>query len=133
MKTFNIAAAALLALTGAMALPAQAQDLSGIHRQELSRHDLSMPGWEEHQQRLEIDPGRTAPKHKHPGEEIIYIIEGTIEYQLEGQPPATLKAGDVLFVPAGVVHSAKNVGQTPAAELGTYIVPKGQPLIEWVK
>jgi quercetin dioxygenase-like cupin family protein len=133
MKPTYALSALLIALAGAAALPATAQDLSGIHRKELSRFDLSMPGWEEHQQRLDIDPGKLAPKHKHPGEEIIYVIEGTIEYQLEGRPAVTLKAGDVLFVPAGVVHSARNVGTDNAAELGTYIVPKGKPIIEWVK
>jgi mannose-6-phosphate isomerase-like protein (cupin superfamily) len=75
----------------------------------------------------------TAPNHRHPGEEIIYIIEGKLEYRLEGQPPVTLKAGDVLFVPASVIHSAKNVGTTNAAELGTYVVPKGKPLTELIK
>lgn len=44
-----------------------------------------------------------------------------------------LKAGDVLFVPYGVVHAAKNVGTTDAAELGTYVVEKGKPLTEIVK
>ena len=51
-----------------------------------------------------------------------------VEYQLDGQPPATLEAGDVLFIPAGVVHSAKNVGSGNGAELATYIVEKGKPL-----
>nr|WP_239537893.1 cupin domain-containing protein [Dyella mobilis] len=104
-----------------------------MHRQDLSRHNLSIPGYEEVQARVDLDPGATAPNHKHPGEEIIYVIEGTLTYRLEGRPPVTLKAGDVLFVPAGVVHSATNVGQTEAAELGTYIVPIGKPLVELVK
>jgi quercetin dioxygenase-like cupin family protein len=69
------------------------------------------------------------PKHRHPGEEIIYVLEGALEYQVEGKPPVTLKAGDVLFIPAGVVHSAKNVGSGPGAELGTYVVEKGKPLV----
>ncbi|MGY3230575.1 quercetin dioxygenase-like cupin family protein [Luteibacter sp. HA06] len=102
-------------------------------RTQLSQNDLSIPGWEEIQTRVDLDPGHIAAKHRHPGEEIIYVVEGTIEYDLEGKPPATLKAGDVIFVPKGVVHSAKNVGTTNAAEIGTYIVPKGQPILEWVK
>jgi quercetin dioxygenase-like cupin family protein len=63
------------------------------------------------------------------GEEIAYVIEGLLEYQLEGRPPVTLKTGDVLFIPAGMVHSAKNVGSGNAAELATYIVEKGKPLV----
>lgn len=134
MKTSIIGVAALLTIASILAPQlGQAQQLQGTHRKELSRHNLSIPGYEEVQLRVDIDPGKTAPKHKHPGEEIIYVIEGTLEYRLEGQPAVTLKAGDVLFVPAGVVHSATNVGQTNAAELGTYIVPIGKPLVEVVK
>ncbi|HEX7914939.1 cupin domain-containing protein [Rudaea sp.] len=134
MKTSIIGTAILLVIGSALASQAaQAQPLQGTHRKELSRHAISIPGYEEIQLRVDIDPGKTAPNHKHPGEEIIYVIEGTIEYGLEGKPPVTLTAGDVLFVPAGVVHSAKNVGRTNAAELGTYIVPIGKPLVELVK
>jgi quercetin dioxygenase-like cupin family protein len=52
-----------------------------------------------------------------------------LEYQLEGKPPVTLRAGEVLFIPAGTIHSAKNVGSVNAAELATYIVEKGKPLV----
>jgi quercetin dioxygenase-like cupin family protein len=102
------------------------------HRAQLSQQDLSIPGYEEIQMRVDLDPGHSVANHRHPGEEIIYVVEGTMEYGLEGKPPVQLKAGQVLVVPKGVVHSAKNVGTTNAAEIGTYIVPKGQPLLEWV-
>jgi quercetin dioxygenase-like cupin family protein len=46
--------------------------------------------------------------------------------EVEGKLPVTLKAGDVLFIPAGTVHSAKNVGSGPGAELATYVVEKGK-------
>ena len=45
----------------------------------------------------------------------------------------TLKAGEVLFIPAGTVHAAKNVGSDNAAEFATYIVEKGKPLLTLVK
>jgi quercetin dioxygenase-like cupin family protein len=51
---------------------------------------------------------------------------------LEGKSPVTLKAGDVLFIPAGAVHSARNVGREKGSELATYIVEKGKPLVEVV-
>ena len=41
----------------------------------------------------------------------------------------TLKAGEVLFIPYGTVHSAKNVGSGNAVELATYVVEKGKPLV----
>jgi quercetin dioxygenase-like cupin family protein len=78
-------------------------------------------------------PGVVAPRHSHPGEEIVYVVEGILEYQLDGKPPATLKVGDVLFIPAGTIHSVKNVGSGNAAELATYIVEKGKPLVTLAK
>jgi quercetin dioxygenase-like cupin family protein len=71
--------------------------------------------------------------HTHPGEEIAYVLEGSLEYQFDGKPPVTLKAGEALFIPAGTVHSAKNVGSGNAAELATYIVEKGKPLVTLAK
>ena len=52
-----------------------------------------------------------------------------MEYQLDGQAAATLKAGEVLFIPAGAIHAVKNTGKENAAELATYIVEKGKPLL----
>ena len=72
---------------------------------------------------------RRSSKHTHPGEEIIYILEGSLEYEIEGQPPRTCNAGDALTVPAGAVHAVRNVGDGNAAELATYVVEKGKPLI----
>ncbi|MCY1411030.1 Cupin domain protein [compost metagenome] len=58
------------------------------------------------------------------------MVEGTFQYQLEGRPPVTLKAGDSLFIPAGVAHVAKNIGTGKASELATYVVKKGEPLLK---
>jgi quercetin dioxygenase-like cupin family protein len=125
----------LLALLLAAAAPASPMPSSpqGVSRTDLQRHDLSIEGRETVQARIDIAPGATAPWHRHPGEELIYIIEGTLEYQLEGQAPVTLKAGQVLFVPAGVAHKARNRGTVNGAELATYIVEKGKPLVVPVK
>ena len=105
----------------------------GTKRTPLQQHDLSAPGREVIQVRVDFDPGYVAPRHTHPGEEIIYVIEGTLEYQIEGQLARTVKPGDVLFVPAGAIHSVKNVGTGNGAELATYVVEKGRPLITLVK
>lgn len=102
-------------------------------RNDLQRHDLSIAGRETIQTLVGFPPGAVGPRHRHPGEEIIYVLEGALEYDVDGKPPVTLKAGDVLFIPYGMVHSAKNVGAGHAAELATYIVEKGKPLVELVK
>jgi mannose-6-phosphate isomerase-like protein (cupin superfamily) len=46
---------------------------------------------------------------------------------------SALTAGDVLFIPAGTIHAARNVGPGRAAELATYIVEKGKPLLTVVE
>jgi quercetin dioxygenase-like cupin family protein len=52
-----------------------------------------------------------------------------VEYEVDGKAPVTLKAGGVLFIPAGTIHWAKNVGSGNGAELATYLVEKGKPLV----
>jgi quercetin dioxygenase-like cupin family protein len=130
MKLTGIIAllAILVAISSLTTKVTRAQQ-TGVKRTDLQRHDLSAPGREAIQVRVDIEPGVLAARHSHPGEEIVYVIEGLIEYQIDGQPPVTLKAGEVLFIPAGAIHSAKNVGTTNAGELATYIVEKGKPLV----
>ena len=95
----------------------------------LQRQDLSVPGREVVQSRVDIGAEAPLVKHTHPGEEIIYVLEGSLEYQIEGRPPKTFNAGDALTVPAGAVHAVRNVGSGNAAELATYVVEKGKPLL----
>ena len=121
--------AAVIVASGLVLHVARAQP-AGIKRTDLQRHDLSVPGREVVQAIVELDPGVTSSRHTHPGEEIVYVLEGApLEYEVEGRPPVTLKPGDVLFIPAGKIHSAKNVGSRKGAELATYVVEKGKPLI----
>lgn len=133
MKTTRVMAIAVLIAASGLALHMARAQVPGVTRTDLQQHDLSIAGREVVQVRVDIEPGVLAPNHRHPGEEIVYVIEGLLEYQLEGQPPVTLGAGEVLFIPAGVIHSARNVGSDNAAELATYIVEKGKPLSEMVE
>jgi quercetin dioxygenase-like cupin family protein len=113
---------------GAPLPPAPPQSPPGVTRTELQRHDLSTPGREVIQVRVALAPGVAFPDHSHPGEEIINVLEGSFEYRLAGRPVA-VGPGGVLFVPAGMVHSARNTGSREAVELATYIVEKGRPLL----
>ena len=134
MRPISIQAArvipvAVLIVASGLALHSASAQQQGVTRTELQRHDLSVPGREAIQVRVDLDPGVTFPLHSHPGEEIIYVLEGTWEYQVEGKGKMTLKAGDVLFIPAGVKHGARNAGHGKGSELATYIVEKGKPLV----
>ena len=131
MKTTRIMAIAVLIVGSGLALyVAQAQQV-GARRIDLQRHDLSVPGREVIQVIVELAPGTTAPRHTHPGEEIIYVLEGTWEYTLEGKPPVILKAGEVLFIPAGTIHSARNVGTGRARSSRRISSKKGSRLSRW--
>ena len=129
MKTTRTLALAVLIVGSGLALNVAQSQQPGVRRTDLLRHDLSVSGREVVQVRVDLAPGVAFPPHSHPGEEIAFVIEGLLEYRLEGRPPVTLKAGEALFIPAGTVHSAKNVGSGNAAELATYLVEKGKPLV----
>jgi quercetin dioxygenase-like cupin family protein len=120
----------LVAGSGSL-LPAQPRP-EGTTRTDLQRYDLSIPGREVLQARVDFAPGSYFPRHRHPGEEVIYVITGSIEYEVDGKWVA-VKAGEVLFVPDGVVHAARNTGAEPAAELATYVLEKGRPLTTFVE
>ena len=102
---------------------------SGIKRTDLQKHDLSVPGYETVQAKIDFDAHSAFGKHSHPGEEVIYVLEGSLEYEVEGKGTIILKAGEVLFIPAGVVHAARNNTNAKASELATYIVEKGKPVL----
>ncbi len=129
MKTARIMAVAVLIVGSGLALHVAQSQQPGVTRTDLLRHDLSVSGREVIQVRVDFAPGVSFPPHSHPGEEIAYVIEGMLEYQFEGKPPVTLKAGEALFIPAGTIHAAKNVGSGNGAELATYLVEKGKPLV----
>jgi len=133
MKLILITTTAALIAASGLALHATHAQQAGITRTDVVRHDLNVAGREAIQVRVDFAPGAAFGNHSHPGAEIAYVLEGSLEYQLEGRPPLTLKAGEALFIPAGAVHAAKNAGTRNASELATYIVEKGQPLVVPVK
>ena len=133
MKTVRIVVVLVLIVASGLALRVARPQQNGIKRTELQRHDLSIPGREVVQVRGDFPAGVATPKHTHSGEELVYVLEGTLEFQLEDQAPVTLKPGEVLFVPAGTVLTAKNVSSGNSAALSTYIVEKGKPLLTVVQ
>jgi quercetin dioxygenase-like cupin family protein len=112
-----------------MAATAAVQQAPGLWRTDLQQHDLSIAGYEVIQNRVEIGPEAPFIRHKHPGEEIIYVLERSLEYHIDGEEPKTYEAGEVLLVPAETVHAVRNPGSGNAAELATYMVEKGKPFL----
>ena len=124
LKPSILCAASLLAL-GLHALPGAAAQ---IKRTPILAADVAAPGHQAVVVRGEIDPGVSAPRHTHPGDEISYVLEGEAELLIDGEPPRLVKAGEAFVIPAGKVHGARNPGETPLRFIGVYVVEKGKPL-----
>lgn len=96
---------------------------------ELQRHDLHDIGRVGVEMLIEIPPGVTTARHSHAGDDFGYVVEGTIELMIDGQPPRTVKAGQTFFTARGQVHNARNIGSTTAKAVDTYIVDQGSPVV----
>jgi quercetin dioxygenase-like cupin family protein len=106
---------------------------SGFKRTVIQQEKLSVPGREAVTAVVEFQPGATVGRHTHPGEEIGYILEGTLVFEIEGKPTVTLSAGQTFFIPSGTVHNATNKSSSPAKVLANYVVEPGKPLATPVK
>ncbi|HEX4524654.1 MAG TPA: cupin domain-containing protein [Casimicrobiaceae bacterium] len=77
----------------------------------------------------DIPPGGVAATHYHPGDEAIYMLQGSLFFEPNQEQPFELKAGQITFNPAKHIHKAKNMSPTePAKVLNCMIAEKGQPL-----
>jgi quercetin dioxygenase-like cupin family protein len=101
---------------------------SGFKRTVLQQSKLSVPGREAVTATAEFQPGGTVGRHTHPGEEIGYVLEGSIVLEQEGKPAVTLGPGQTFFIPAGTVHNATNKTSSVARVLANYIVESGKPV-----
>ena len=123
------AATAILTTLGLVAIAAGlGAQQTGFKRTFLQQSKLSVPGHEAVTAIAEFQPGGTVGRHTHPGEEIGYVLEGSIVLEQEGKPPVTLTAGQTFFIPNGQVHNATNKGATTARVLANYVVESGKPV-----
>jgi quercetin dioxygenase-like cupin family protein len=106
---------------------------SKLHRTELQHKPSSIPGREIVQVLTEIPAGVESGWHVHPGEEVGYILAGTVNMMIDGQPTLTLHAGDPFLMPPGTPHNALDLGPETGMMLSTYIVEIGLPLAKFVE
>lgn len=117
----------LMALLFSVGLLVSAQQ-AGFKRTVLQQSDASVPGREVVMAVAEFQPGASSGRHTHSGDEVGYILEGTVVIAQDGKPDVTLGPGKSFHIPAGTVHNATNSGSTGARVLATYLVEKGKPL-----
>jgi quercetin dioxygenase-like cupin family protein len=101
---------------------------SKLKRTELQHKPSSIPGREIVQVLTEIPAGVESGWHTHPGEEVGYILAGTVQMMIEGQETLILHAGEPFLMPPGTPHNALDLGPETGMMLSTYIVEIGKPL-----
>jgi quercetin dioxygenase-like cupin family protein len=121
-------AAALVIVAAISAGAGLAAQQSGFTRTPLQDQPISVAGHHGVTARVDIGHGVESGRHMHPGEEFGYVLEGTLQLEIDGRAPQTFKTGDVFFVPAGVVHNGRNTGSVKTTLIGTYVVESGKPL-----
>ena len=105
---------------------------SGLRRTEVQHRTSSIPGRDIVQVRTEIPVGVASGWHTHPGEEIGYIVEGTVSMEIAGSDTLLLHAGDGFLIPPGTPHDAHDLGPGTGVMLSTYLVDPGKPLSSFV-
>lgn len=125
----GLAGCAICNLTGFAATEAFAATplANGITRKILSRTDGPAAGYETIIMDVTLDPGTAVPRHTHPGIESSYVMEGSLELPIEGQPTRIVKAGDAFQVPPETPHAGGKPSAEKARLLINYVVEKGKP------
>lgn len=112
---------------------ARADDPPKVQRNIVLKEDIAVAGHEGVMAKVDIPPGATEGKHTHPADAFIFVLEGAVEQEIDGKPTVTLKAGDVVHIPANTVHCATNKGTAPAKFAVVFVAEKGKPLTTPVK
>lgn len=96
----------------------------------LQRTDLALAkGMEAILVLREVPPGKESGKHIQNGNEIVYILEGSVILEVQGKPAVTVKAGETFQTSAGEVHNVKNASAgAPARAIAFYVAKKGAAL-----
>jgi quercetin dioxygenase-like cupin family protein len=104
-------------------------DLAGrLRRTEVQRAESSIPGRAIVQVLTEIPEGVESGWHTHPGEEVGYILAGTVEMRIRDAATLHLDAGDGFLIPPDTPHNARDLGPGTGRMLSTYLVRDDRPL-----
>src|SRR5262245_19776037 len=131
MKRKLVLLGAVAFVVGAMGLAAlrALQAAGDIKRDIVLKQDMTIPGREVIMAEVELAPGATEGLHSHPSAELFgFVVEGTIQAEIEGKPPQMLKAGDHFYFAPGVVHQNANRSAAPAKTYVVFVAEKWKPL-----
>jgi quercetin dioxygenase-like cupin family protein len=105
---------------------------SRLKRTEVQHAASSIPGREIVQLLTEIPEGVSSGWHVHPGEEVGYIVAGTVQMEIAGHETLLLRAGDGFLIPPSTPHNATDLGPGTGRMLSTYLVETGRPIATFV-
>jgi quercetin dioxygenase-like cupin family protein len=105
---------------------------SKLKRTEVQHRGSSIPGREIVVVLTEIPTGVESGWHIHPGEEVGYILAGTVSMRIQGESTLTLNTGDGFLIPPRTPHNALDIGSDTGRMLSTYLVEPDQPLATFV-
>ena len=75
-------------------------------------------------------PGSTTGRHTHPGDEYATVLAGTLEILVEARASKRVSAGESYHNARNVVHEARSVGDQAARIVSTFVIDKGQPIMQ---
>ena len=104
-----------------------------LQRTEIQHRPSSIPGRDIVQVRTEIPAGVASGWHTHPGEEIGYIVAGTVQMEIQDQPTLILHPGEGFLIPPSTPHNALDLGPDTGQMLSTYLVEVGQPIASFTQ
>jgi quercetin dioxygenase-like cupin family protein len=130
MMAYRLAASTLVLSAVLVTTSASGQEQT-VKRTELMRVPVEgVEGKESVIYTADFAPGAMAPRHTHPGQEFVYVLEGSLILEPEGKPAQTLKAGETATQPANHVHAARNGSASePAKLLVILLAETGKPLV----
>jgi quercetin dioxygenase-like cupin family protein len=135
MKKFAAGAMVLALAASPMiwAQPVASAPAPTVVRKVLMQKDLPSGGEQMALVSVEIPVGGREGRHTHPGPLIVYVQEGALTLDYEGQPTKTYKAGETVFVESGKIHEGINNGTVPIKVLASFVTPKGAPMTAQAK
>ena len=127
----SFAVAALVGGLGLASMRGQ-QPPSGAKIDVVLKQDMTIPGREALMVEVVLPPGFAEGRHTHPAEVFGFVIEGTVESEIDGKT-TTLKPGDHFYFAPGQVHQNMNKSSAPAKTYVVFVAEKGKPLTTPVK
>jgi quercetin dioxygenase-like cupin family protein len=124
MRSAAITGAVLLIIVATAQLIAQRQGVS--LPAPFQETDISVPGHEAVTGIVDFASGATTGRHLHGGEMVGYLVSGSVVLEQDGVAPRVLNAGDSFIIPARIIHTHTNRGQSAARMFITYIIDKGK-------